>query len=243
MSGGIVYLLGAGPGGVKYLTLEAHSVLQRAQVLVYDALVDEALLDVIPPECDRIHVGKRGGEPSTPQAEINQILVDQAQQGRSVVRLKSGDPFVFGRSAAEIEVLRQADCRFQVVPGLSSALVAPLLAHIPLTDPVLSNGFTVVTGHDPDGLNWAALSALETLVILMGTRQLPAIVAQLQAHGRSPHTPMAIIRWAGQPQQQLWVGTLESIVQQTSRQRLSPAIIVVGEVVNLREYLQPLEPS
>lgn len=242
MSGGIVYLLGAGPGGVQYLTLEAHGILQRAQVLVYDALVDEALLEVISPECDRIHVGKRGGEPSTPQGQINQILVDQAQQGRNVVRLKSGDPFVFGRSAAEIEALRQAGCRFQVVPGLSSALVAPLLAYIPLTDPVLSSGFTVITGHDPDSLNWEALSASETLVILMGTRQLATIVAQLQAHGRSPRTPVAIIRWAGQPQQQQWVGTLESIVQKTSRQRLSPAIVVVGEVVSLREYLQPLAP-
>ena len=104
---------------------------------------------------------------------------------------------------------------------------------------MLSSGFTVVTGHDPDSLNWEALSALETLVILMGTRQLSAITEQLQVHGKSPRTPVAIIRWAGQPQQQLWSGTLETIVQQTSRQRLSPAIIVIGEVVNLREYLQP----
>ncbi|MGF1535156.1 MAG: uroporphyrinogen-III C-methyltransferase [Elainellaceae cyanobacterium] len=240
---GRVYLLGAGPGGVQYLTLQAHQILQRADVLVYDALVDEALLDLVPRECDRRHVGKRGGQPSTPQAEINQLLVSLAHQGQRVVRLKSGDPFIFGRCAAEIEALRQAGCPFQVVPGLSSALVAPLLAHIPLTDPVLSQGFAVVTGHEPAQLNWEALSALETLVILMGTRQLPAIVEQLQTHGRSPSTPIAIIRWAGQPQQQLWLGTLENILQKTSRQPLSPAIIVIGEVVRLRDYLQPLFES
>ncbi|MGF1514075.1 MAG: uroporphyrinogen-III C-methyltransferase [Elainellaceae cyanobacterium] len=243
MSEGIVYLLGAGPGGVKYLTLQAHSILQQADALVYDALVDEALLGVIPAGCDRHCVGKRGGQPSTPQPQINQLLVTLAQQHRHVVRLKSGDPFIFGRCAAEIEALRQAGCAYEVVPGLSSALAGPLLAHIPLTDPVLSAGFTVVSAHQPDQLNWEALSALDTLVFLMGTRQLPAIVEQLQRHGRSPRTPIAIIRWAGQPQQQIWLGTLENIVQKTSRQRLSPAIMVIGEVVKLRDYLQPPTPA
>ncbi|MGB3613183.1 MAG: uroporphyrinogen-III C-methyltransferase, partial [Elainellaceae cyanobacterium] len=211
---GMVYLLGAGPGGVQYLTLQAHGILQRADVLVYDALVDEALLQIIPSGCDRHFVGKRGGQPSTSQEAINQLLVAQAQQHSCVVRLKSGDPFIFGRCVAEIEALKQASCPFQVVPGLSSALVAPLLAHIPLTDPVLSSGFTVVSAHQPDQLNWDALSAMDTLVILMGTRQLPTIVEQLQRHGRSPMTPIAIIRWAGQPQQHIWLGTLETIVQQ-----------------------------
>ncbi len=235
---GTIYLLGAGPGGLQYLTLQAHGILQQADALVYDALVDEALLSVIPADCDRHCVGKRGGQPSARQPEINQLLVTLARQHRCIVRLKSGDPFIFGRSAAEIEALQQARCPFQVVPGLSSALAAPLLAHIPLTDPVLSSGFTVITGHQPDQLNWEALSALETLVILMGTRQLAAIVEQLQTHGRSPHTPVAIVRWAGQPQQHTWTGTLETILRHTSRQQLSPAIIIIGEVVKLRDYLQ-----
>jgi len=236
-SSGMVYLLGAGPGNLQYLTLQAHSILQRADVLVYDALVDDALLQITPPHCDRHFVGKRGGQPSTSQQAINRLLVDQAQQ-HCVVRLKSGDPFIFGRCVAEIEALKQANCRFEVVPGLSSALVAPLLAHIPLTDPVLSPGFTVVSAHQPDQLNWDALSAMDTLVVLMGTRQLPVIIEQLQRRGRSPTTPIAIIRWAGQPQQTIWLGTLETILQQTSRQPLSPAVMVIGEVVKLQAYLQ-----
>ncbi|MGK7888928.1 MAG: uroporphyrinogen-III C-methyltransferase [Leptolyngbyaceae cyanobacterium] len=234
---GIVYLLGAGPGSLAYLTVAAQEILHQAQVLVYDALIDEQLTQLIPPNCAQINVGKRGGQPSTPQATINQILVEQCQQGKQVVRLKSGDPFVFGRCVAEIEALKQANCAFEVVPGLSSALVAPLLARIPLTDPVLSRSFTVLTAHEPDGLNWSALAQLDTLVILMGTRHLETIVERLQQGGRSPRTPIAIIRWASQPQEQIWVGTLESIVQQTSRQPLSPAVMVVGEVINLRPYL------
>ncbi|MEB3231319.1 MAG: uroporphyrinogen-III C-methyltransferase [Leptolyngbyaceae bacterium] len=234
---GIVYLLGAGPGQLAYLTVAAQQILTQAQVLVYDALVDEQLTQLIPPSCRQIDVGKRGGQPSTSQADINQLLVEQCQQGQRVVRLKSGDPFIFGRCVAEIEALKQANCAFEVVPGLSSALVAPLLARIPLTDPVLSRSFTVLTAHDPEALNWDALAQLDTLVILMGTRHLATIVERLQQGGRSPRTPIAIIRWASQPQETIWVGTLESIVQQTSRQSLSPAVIVIGEVVNLRDYL------
>ena len=234
---GIVYLVGAGPGRAAYLTVEAQQILQRAEVLIYDALVDDELRSLIPSSCEQLHVGKRGGQPSTPQTAINQLLVTHCQQGKQVVRLKSGDPFIFGRCTAEIEALRQASCDYVVVPGLSSALAAPLLAHIPLTDPVLSRSFTVLSAHEPDALNWEALAQLDTLVILMGTRHLAVIVEQLQDHGRSPRTPIAIIRWASQPQEQIWVGTLESIVQQTSRQTLSPAVMVIGEVVGLRSYL------
>ncbi|NET47630.1 MAG: uroporphyrinogen-III C-methyltransferase [Merismopedia sp. SIO2A8] len=241
---GVVYLMGAGPGDISHLTVEAQTILQTAtDVLIYDALVDEQLRALLPQDCQHIHVGKRGGQPSTPQADINHLLVHHCQQGRRVVRLKSGDPFIFGRCAAEITALKQAQCDFVVVPGLSSALAAPLLAHIPLTDPVLSRSFTVLSAHEPDVLNWPALAQLDTLVILMGTRHLATIVEQLQNHGRSPRTPIAIIRWASQPQEQIWVGTLESIVQQTSRQTLSPAVMVVGEVVSLRPYLSKADES
>lgn len=235
---GKVYLVGAGTGNVEHLTLQAHRLLTQAEVLIYDALVGDALVELVPATCLKQEVGKRGGEPSTPQAEINRLLVEYCQQGKQVIRLKSGDPFIFGRSTAEIQALNEASCAFEVVPGLSSALAAPLFGGIPLTDPVLSRCFAVLSAHEPDALEWEALAQLETLVILMGAKQLPEIIEQLLRHGRSLDTPIAIIRWAGQPQQQIWTGTLGSILRQTAQQALSPAIIVIGEVVGLRPYLQ-----
>ncbi|MCY7282794.1 MAG: uroporphyrinogen-III C-methyltransferase, partial [Cyanobacteria bacterium CAN_BIN43] len=235
---GKVYLVGSGVGSLAYLTVRGQQLLSRAQVLVYDALVDEALLQLVPEGCLRVNVGKRGGLPSATQGEINHLLVDHCQQGKQVVRLKSGDPFIFGRSTSEIQALNEAECAFEVVPGISSALAAPLLAGIPLTDPVLSRCFAVLSAHEPEELEWEALAQLETLVILMGAKQLPKIIEQLLRHGRSSQTPIAIIRWAGHPEQQIWIGTLEDIVQKTSRQSLSPAIITIGEVVRLRPYLQ-----
>ncbi|NEP17085.1 MAG: uroporphyrinogen-III C-methyltransferase [Leptolyngbya sp. SIO4C1] len=236
---GKVYLVGAGPGSVAYLTVAAQNALAQADALVYDALVDPALLALLPPRCDPIQVGKRGGQPSTPQADINRLLVTLSQQGKTVVRLKSGDPFIFGRAAAEIQALKAENCPFEVIPGVSSALAAPLLAGIPLTDPVMSHGFGLFTGHDLDALDWQTLSQLETLVLLMGSRHLADICQQLQSHGKRGDTPVAIIQWASQPQQRLWVGTLLSIVQQTKGQQLSPCVLIIGEVVRLREFLQP----
>lgn len=230
--------MGAGLGSVAHLTLQAYELLKQAEVLIYDALVGDALLDLVPTHCLKLEVGKRGGFPSTPQAEINQLLVQYGQQGKRVVRLKSGDPFIFGRSTAEIQALIEAGCAFEVVPGLSSALTAPLLAGIPLTDPVQSRCFAVMSAHEPDALEWEALAQLETLVILMGTRQLAEVVEQLIRHGRSLETPIAIIRWAGQPQQQIWVSSLGAVVRQTRQETLSPAVIVIGEVVGLRPYLR-----
>lgn len=235
---GKVYLVGAGPGNVAYLTVRAQHLLVEAQVLVYDALVDAQLLELVPDSCLKLDVGKRGGQPSTPQAEINQLLVEHCQQGKRVVRLKSGDPFIFGRSTSEIQALIAAGCAFEVVPGISSALAAPLLAGIPLTDPVMSRGFTVITAHEPDVLDWEALARMETLVILMGGRNLDEIVYQLHRYGRSLSTPVAAIRWAGTPQQQVWTATLGTIVEQTRGESLSPTVIAIGEVVGLREYLR-----
>ncbi|NEQ68365.1 MAG: uroporphyrinogen-III C-methyltransferase [Symploca sp. SIO2D2] len=235
---GKVHIVGGGPGNAAYLTLRGQQLLNQAEVLVYDNLVDLQLLQLVPPACVKIHVGKRGGLPSTPQDEINQILVEQCCQGKQVVRLKSGDPFIFGRSSSEIQALIAAECPFEVVPGISSALATPLFAGIPLTDPVWSSCFAVVTGHEPVELDWDALARIDTLAILMGGRHLSDIVDYLRQYGRSPQTPVAVIRSGGRPQQQIWTGTLADIVEQTAGIPLSPAVIVVGEVVELRNYLQ-----
>ncbi|MCM0591419.1 MAG: uroporphyrinogen-III C-methyltransferase [Gloeotrichia echinulata DEX184] len=234
-----VYLVGGGLGDIEYLTVKAYNLLGQAQVLVYDALVDAQLLQCVPPDCVKLDVGKRGGKPSTPQAEINKLLVNYCLQGKKVVRLKSGDPFIFGRCTSEIEALKASGCDFEIVPGISSAIAAPLLAGIPLTDPVLSRCFAVFTAHEPDALNWEALSRLETLVILMGGQHLPEIIHQLVRHGRSRLTPIAIIRWAGTPRQQIWTAQLSNIQEQTAGLSLSPVVMVIGEVVGLRKYLQP----
>lgn len=235
---GKVYLVGAGPGDLEYLTVRGQQLLSRAEVLVYDALADDRLLQGVLPKCLQVDVGKRGGKPSPPQSDINNLLVEYCQQGKQVVRLKSGDPFIFGRCTSEIQALVEAHCPFEVVPGISAALAAPLLAGIPLTDPVLSRGFAVVSGHDPLVLDWEALVRMETLVILMGGSQLLEIVRLLQRYGKSPQTSIAVIRWAGRPQQQVWTGNLENIVRRISGEALSPTVIVIGEVVGLREFLQ-----
>ncbi|MUL35683.1 uroporphyrinogen-III C-methyltransferase [Gloeocapsopsis dulcis] len=236
-SKGKVYLVGAGLGNVAYLTVRALQLLTQAEVLVYDALVDDQLLQLVPQNCLKLDVGKRGGKPSTPQAEINQLLVKYCQLGKQIVRLKSGDPFIFGRSAAEIDALIAPNCPFEVIPGISSALAAPLLAGIPLTDPTLSSCFAVFTAHEPEKLDWEALARLETLAILMGGKQLSAIVQQLLHYRRSPQTPVAIIKWAGTPKQQIWTSDLANIQIVTAGVSLSPVIIIVGEVVTLRERL------
>jgi uroporphyrinogen III methyltransferase/synthase len=234
---GKVYIVGAGPGDLAYLTIRAQQILTQAEVLIYDALVDRSLLNLVPANCLVVDVGKRGGKPSMPQSEIDLLLVEYAQTANTIVRLKSGDPFIFGRVTAELDALIAANCEYEVVPGLSTALVAPLLAGIPLTDPVLSRGFAVITAHFPDDLDWDAVARMQTIVILMGTRTLSEIVAQLLKHDRSPTTPIAIIRWAGTPQQQVWVSDLEGVISTTANVELSPSVIIVGQVVRLRAYL------
>ena len=236
---GKVYIVGAGPGAVAYLTVRSHQILTQAEALVYDALVSSDLGALLPVGCERHDVGKRGGHPSPPQPEIDRLLVRLCQQGKQVVRLKGGDPFIFGRSTSEIQALKAAGCAFEVVPGVSSALAAPLLAGIPLTDPVLGSHFAVLTAHDLELHDWDALARLSTLVILMGGRSLPEICDRLVQRGKRPETPVAVIRWAGQPQQQVWVGNLLTIEQRTKGETLSPCVIAIGEVVGLHDYLQP----
>jgi uroporphyrinogen III methyltransferase/synthase len=235
--------VGAGTGDVSYLTLRGKDILAGAKVLIYDALVDQQLLNLVPSDCLKLNMGKRGGIPSASQEKINQLLVDYWREGKQVVRLKAGDPFIFGRSQGEIEAIINAGGDVEVVPGISSALAAPLLAGIPLTDTLLSNCFAVVSAHAPETLDWEALARLDTLVILMGGKTLSQIVTSLLLW-RSTSTPVAIIRHCSRPSQQVWIGTLADIVQKTAGVSLSPAVIVIGEVVNLRtmpNYSAPLQ--
>ncbi|MBP0030306.1 uroporphyrinogen-III C-methyltransferase [Roseofilum sp. Guam] len=233
---GKVYLVGAGLGSLDTLTLRAYTLLKQADVVIYDALVDPRLFAEVRSHCLLLDMGKRGGKPSASQNSINQALIYYCQQGNQVVRLKSGDPLIFGRSGSELQALMEQNCPVEIVPGLSSAIAAPTLAGIALTDPILSQGFTVVTAHDPSLLNWAVLAQMETLAILMGTRQLAEIICQLSNQGKHPDTPIAIIRWAGFPEQQIWQGRLRNIMELTAGQSLSPAVIIIGKVVEARSH-------
>ncbi|WP_425213890.1 uroporphyrinogen-III C-methyltransferase [Tumidithrix helvetica] len=233
---GKVFIIGAGIGGIEYLTVKAHQLLSQADVIIYDALADESLLQLASPSCRLISVGKRGGQASIRQADINQILIEQCQQGKQIVRLKSGDPWVFGRSVAEIQALYEAKCEFEVVPGISSAIAAPLLAGIPLTDTESSPCFAVLTGHDLELLPWQALHQMPTLVILMGTLNLRLILDKLLA-GKVAETPIAIVQWCGRPEQQIWIGTLADILTKLPDRSLSPSVIVVGDVVQYHTWI------
>jgi len=237
---GKVYLMGAGPGDPGLMTVRSRQILTEAEVIIYDALAD------IPPvplreNCLKLEVGKRGGQPSKYQEEINNLLVKYCQEGKQVIRLKSGDPFIFGRGTSEIQALKESGCDWDVIPGISTALVAPLLAGIPLTDPVMSRCFAVMTGHDPDALAWEALAQLETLVILMGGKTLPDIIHQLILHDRSRDTPIAIIRNSSRQNEKIWIGNLGNILNITAGESLSPSVIIIGEVVQLHNYLMKEE--
>jgi uroporphyrinogen III methyltransferase/synthase len=231
---GKVYLVGAGPGEIAHLTIRGQQLLTQAEVVIYDALIDPQLLELTPTNCLHVNVGKRGNCPSTNQDDINRLLVEQCQTGKQTVRLKNGDPFIFGRCAAEIAALRATGCSFEVVPGLSSALAVPLLAGIPLTDLTLSRCFTVLSAHDPTILDWQALAQMDTLVILMGGKHLAEIIHQLQMQGKLPQTPVAVIRWGGRSNQRVWRGILADILEQTAGESLAPAVIIVGEVARLQ---------
>lgn len=235
MTRGFVYLVGAGLGGEQGLTVRARFLLASAEVVIADDLVDDALRALVPPACEWIKTGKRGGQVSMPQAEINRLLIQQALTGKMTVRLKSGDPWVFGRVLQEIAALQAADIGWMVVPGLSSAIVAPMLAGIPLTQTDRSDCFVVLTGHEPEALPWGSLAEIPTLVILMGTRSLPTICAKLKAY-RSPDTPIAVIHKGGRWDQTVWTGTLDRLDLPRDIE-LSPGVIVVGEVVKERAWL------
>jgi uroporphyrin-III C-methyltransferase len=245
---GTVYLVGAGPGDPGLLTVKARDLLESCDVIVYDYLVNPDLLDYVPDGAERIYVGKVGGGRQTPQGRINHLLIDQAQRRRRVVRLKGGDPFLFGRGAEEAEALRSAGIPFEVVPGISSALAVPAYAGIPLTHRDLSSSVAVLTGSRAgDGAltrSLAAHSSTDTIVVLMGVTHLSEIAGDLIAAGRSGDTPAAVIRWGTYQAQQTITGTLSTISDQATRLGMRPpAVIVVGEVVKMRERLNWFENS
>ena len=242
MKAGRVSLVGAGPGDPGLLTVRALERLREAEVVVYDRLVNPELLDEAPAEALRIFAGKRVGSHCLPQAAINALLVHHASAGRFVVRLKGGDPFVFGRGGEEALALVKAGIAFEVVPGVSSAIAVPAYAGIPVTHRGVASSFAVLTGHedpskDGDATDWTKLAtAVDTLVILMAVGSFPRIVGALLAHGRPPETPVALIRWGTTEAQEVRVGTLADIVGR-ARGLEPPVVAVIGDVVSLREQL------
>jgi uroporphyrin-III C-methyltransferase len=238
---GKVYLVGAGPGDPGLMTVRGLQLLRVAQVVVYDQLVNPVLLEEVAVDAERIFVGKQAGRHCIAQSEINSVLINYARRGCEVVRLKGGDPFVFGRGGEEAEALADAGIVFEIVPGVSSAVAVPAYAGIPLTHRDYASSFAVVTGHEAikskSSVDWAKLAtAVDTLVILMGLHNLPAIVAKLVAHGRSPETPAAVIHQGTTEQQETVIGTLVDIVEKSAALK-APALIVVGEVVRLADKL------
>ena len=248
MTPGRVYLVGAGPGDPGLMTVRGLEVLRQADVVVHDRLVNPILLDEAPVAARRIFAGKHAGAHGLPQSRINALLVEEARDGHAVVRLKGGDPFVFGRGGEEALALADAGIPFEIVPGVSAAVAVPAYAGIPVTHRGLGSSFAVLTGHeDPDkeapAVDWGRLAtAVDTLVVLMGVKSLPRIVAELLAHGRSPATPVALIRWGTTDVQETVVGTLADIVDQAARARLEPPVLtVIGDVVRLRDRLDWFE--
>ncbi len=240
-----VSLVGAGPGDPGLLTLRAAEALQTADVLLYDALVSDAIVALAPKDCERIFVGKRGGAHAMPQTDIESLMVRQAIGGKHVVRLKGGDPFVFGRGAEEAATLHDAGIPFDIVPGISSALAAPAYAGIPVTHREYNSAFTVATGHeDPtkqtSTLDWAKLAdPNRTLVLLMASGNLDAIARRLIAHGLAESTPVAVVQDGTRPTQRTCVGTLATIGGETKRASIgAPAVAVIGNVVKLRERMR-----
>ena len=245
---GKVYLVGAGPGDPGLITVKGRKCIEIADVIIYDYLASPSLLKYASPRAEIIYVGKKGGDHTLSQDNINVLIAEQAQKGRIVTRLKGGDPFIFGRGGEEVEVLVQADIPFEIIPGVTSAIAAPAYAGIPLTHRKFTSTLAFVTGHeDPEktesSVNWNALAkGIGTVVFLMGVKNLPHITARLFDHGMHPDTPVAVIRWGTTSRQQTVVGTLSTIEAQVRAAGLkAPAIIVVGHVVSLRKTMKWFE--
>jgi uroporphyrinogen III methyltransferase/synthase len=242
---GIVYLIGAGPGDPGLITVKGLECLRRADVVVYDYLANPAFLNEAPPEAERIYVGKKKGFHHQPQDHINALLEEKARAGLIVARLKGGDPYVFGRGGEEALHLHNAGIPFEVVPGVTAGFAAAAYAGIPLTHRDYTTSLGLVTGHeDPakkmSSLDWEKLATgVGTLVFYMGMANLPLITEELIAHGRPAETPVAIVRWATTPRQQTLTATLGDVVEKVREAGIKPpAVIIVGEVVELREKLR-----
>lgn len=243
---GEIILVGAGPGDAGLLTLRGLQVLQQADVVLYDHLVSDEVLELVRRDADRICVGKRAGEHAVPQHETNQMLVDFAREGKTVVRLKGGDPFIFGRGGEELQAAQQAGVAFQVVPGITAAAGATAYAGIPLTHREHAQSVTFVTGHykpDSQPFDWAHLAqGRQTLAIYMGTMKAAQISEQLIQHGRAADTPVAVISRGSRKDQQVLTGTLQQLDDLAKRSPM-PALLVIGEVVALNEQLAWFQPT
>ncbi len=241
---GKVYLVGAGPGDIGLLTIKGMKCLQKADVVIYDFHLNAQVLNYINHDAEFIYAGKRGGHHTMTQDEINRVLVEKAMEGKVVCRLKGGDPFVFGRGGEEAEELVKNNIEFEIVPGVSSAVAAPAYAGIPITHRLYSSSFAVIPGYedttkDESAIDWARLATgVGTLIFLMAVKNIDVLVKKLIENGRDPETPVAVIRWGTRPEQKTIVGTLDNIVGLVKEKEIRPpAVMVVGDVVKLRDKL------
>ena len=252
---GHVYLIGAGPGDAELLTLKAHRLIQQADVVMYDWLVNPDIIKMIPSHVERVFVGKKCGRHSMQQADICQLMIQVALTGKNIVRLKGGDPAIFARAAEECDILAKHHINFAIVPGITAASGASAYAGIPLTHRDCAQSVRFITAHlksATDEPNWQALVAGasashgETLVFYMGLKRIETIMQRLESHGLPCNTPVSVIDQASTPQQQVCIGTLENIAKRvTERNFQGPAVTIVGEVVNKRHRvnLSLLSPS
>src|SRR5438876_1196510 len=247
-SKGMVYLVGAGPGDAGLLTLRGAELLSRAEVVVYDALVNSELLRLAPKSAEIIYGGKRARAHAIPQDQLNQLLISKAREGKIVVRLKGGDPYVFGRGGEEAVQLADAGIPFEVVPGVSSFVAVPNYAGVPLTHRDFCSKLTLITGHeDPakeaSSIDWVQVARTPgTKVVMMGTDRIGQIAEMLVAHGTPAETPIAMVRWGTTGRQQSIEGTLATIADVAAREKIAPpTVAVIGEVVKLRSKLNWFE--
>lgn len=248
MKNGIVYLLGAGPGDPGLITIRGKELISTADVLIYDALVSPEIIAWAPSTCTLLYVGKRSSHHALPQEQINQLLITEANKGQSVVRLKGGDPYIFGRGGEEAEALYDANIRFEVIPGITSALAGPAYAGIPITHRKHCTQFTVFTGHEDANKKESSLNlqqiaqASGTKVILMGMSNLKTILAGLITHGQNDQTPAAAIQWATTGRQKTVIGTVATLAKEVTKAHLgAPAVVVIGEVIQERTKLNWFE--
>ncbi len=245
MKKGKVYLIGAGPGDIGLLTVKGMKYLRKAEVVVYDFHLNAQMLNYIDHDAEFIYAGKRGGHHAMTQDDINQALVDKAKEGKLVCRIKGGDPFIFGRGGEEAEFLVENGISFEVVPGISSSVSAPAYAGIPLTHRKFSSSFAVITGNEDidkpeSSIQWQSLASnFDTLVFLMGVKNIEGITKKLLEHGKAPETPAAVVRWGTRPDQKTVVSTLRNIAGLVKEERIKPpAVMIIGDVVTLRGTLK-----
>ncbi len=241
---GKVYLVGSGPGDPELLTLKARRLIDSADVVVYDQLPGKMILDSIPAGTERIDAGKHAGDHTLRQDEINTVIIEKAREGKNVVRLKGGDPYMFGRGGEEAQELIEAGIEFEVVPGITSAIAAPAYAGIPVTHRDHASMVTFITGHeDPtkeeSALDWETLAKFDgTIVIFMGVKMLERNVSELIKNGKDPQTPVALIERGTRPDQRVTIGVLENIASIAQEKKVkAPAITVIGNVVKLHDEL------